>query len=65
MSDNKKAIVESKCTGCKYTLKLLIIGNSKVGKSALLTRFTTNEFSSQYAATIGVEFVLFIKIIGS
>nr|XP_019049392.1 hypothetical protein I302_03178 [Kwoniella bestiolae CBS 10118]OCF28322.1 hypothetical protein I302_03178 [Kwoniella bestiolae CBS 10118] len=39
-------------------LKLLLIGNSSVGKSSLLLRFTDNEFLSdeETAATIGVDF---------
>ena len=64
MSDNKEAIVKSKYDGYDYLFKVLIIGSSKVGKSALLTRFTTNEFYSQYIPTIRLYFVLFIIIIG-
>ncbi|WWC86413.1 uncharacterized protein L201_001290 [Kwoniella dendrophila CBS 6074] len=39
-------------------LKLLLIGNSSVGKSSLLLRFTDDEFLSdeETAATIGVDF---------
>ncbi|WWC66394.1 uncharacterized protein I206_100296 [Kwoniella pini CBS 10737] len=39
-------------------LKLLLIGNSSVGKSSLLLRFTDNEFltDEETAATIGVDF---------
>lgn len=38
------------------TLKLLIIGESGVGKSSLLLRFTDDLFDPQLAATIGVDF---------
>lgn len=38
------------------TLKLLIIGESGVGKSSLLLRFTDDLFDPQQAATIGVDF---------
>ena len=35
------------------TLKILIIGESGVGKSSLLLRFTEDLFDPQQAATIG------------
>jgi len=38
------------------TLKLLIIGESGVGKSSLLLRFTDDAFDAEQAATIGVDF---------
>ena len=37
-------------------IKLIIIGDSGVGKTNLLTRFTENKFSLESKATIGVEF---------
>ena len=37
-------------------LKLLIIGESGVGKSSLLLRFTDDAFDPEQAATIGVDF---------
>ncbi|KAL4369660.1 hypothetical protein GQ457_05G028970 [Hibiscus cannabinus] len=39
-----------------YLFKLVLIGDSGVGKSNLLTRFSKNEFSLQSKPTIGVEF---------
>uniref|UniRef100_A0A4W6BVS6 RAB18B, member RAS oncogene family n=1 Tax=Lates calcarifer TaxID=8187 RepID=A0A4W6BVS6_LATCA len=38
------------------TLKLLIIGESGVGKSSLLLRFTDDTFDPEQPATIGVDF---------
>ncbi|CAD7087282.1 unnamed protein product [Hermetia illucens] len=38
------------------TLKILIIGESGVGKSSLMLRFTNDEFDSEQALTIGVDF---------
>ncbi|XP_055337140.1 ras-related protein Rab-18-like [Paramacrobiotus metropolitanus] len=38
------------------TLKLLIIGESGVGKSSLLLRFADDTFDPELAATIGVDF---------
>ena len=37
-------------------LKILIIGESGVGKSSLLLRFTDDQFDPEMAATIGVDF---------
>ncbi|XP_057797550.1 ras-related protein RABA1f-like [Salvia miltiorrhiza] len=39
-----------------YLFKVVLIGDSGVGKSNLLSRFTKNEFSQQSKSTIGVEF---------
>ncbi|XP_047313328.1 ras-related protein RABA1g-like [Impatiens glandulifera] len=39
-----------------YLYKVVLIGDSGVGKSNLLTRFTRNEFSMDSKSTIGVEF---------
>jgi Ras-related protein Rab-18 len=38
------------------TLKILIVGESGVGKSSLLLRFTDDKFDQEMAATIGVDF---------
>jgi Ras-related protein Rab-11B len=35
---------------------LIIIGDSGVGKTNILSRFTTNTFNLEIKATIGVEF---------
>ncbi|XP_036448554.1 ras-related protein Rab-15-like isoform X2 [Colossoma macropomum] len=36
--------------------RLLLLGDSGVGKTCLLCRFTDNEFLSQHVSTIGVDF---------
>ena len=40
-----------------YKLKVVIVGDSGVGKSNLIKRFTTNEFNEHSKATVGVEFL--------
>ncbi|XP_047948467.1 ras-related protein RABA5e-like [Salvia hispanica] len=42
--------------GEEYLFKIVIIGDSAVGKSNLLSRYARNEFSLHTKATIGVEF---------
>jgi len=37
-------------------IKLIIIGDSGVGKTNILTRFTEGKFNLESKATIGVEF---------
>lgn len=39
-----------------YLFKIVLVGDSSVGKSNMLSRFTRNEFNLESKATIGVEF---------
>jgi GTPase SAR1 family protein len=39
-----------------YLFKIVLIGDSGVGKSNILSRFTRGEFSLESKSTIGVEF---------
>ena len=39
-----------------YILKILIIGDSSVGKSNILLRFSDNIFHETFLPTIGVDF---------
>ena len=40
-----------------YLFKLLLIGNTGVGKSSLLFRFSENQWEEKFIPTIGLDFV--------
>ena len=48
-----------------HTFRLLLVGDSGIGKSALLTRFAAETFNPEYTATVGVETVSIINSICS
>ena len=39
-----------------YTFKIVMIGDSGVGKSCILLRFADDKFNENFYATIGVDF---------
>ncbi|XP_078062349.1 ras-related protein Rab-13-like, partial [Mustelus asterias] len=39
-----------------YLFKLLLIGDSGVGKTCLIIRFADDNFNSTYISTIGIDF---------
>lgn len=43
-------------TDCDYFFKILVVGESSVGKSCLLLRFADDSFSDAFVTTIGVDF---------
>ncbi|KAG5469466.1 hypothetical protein LSCM1_02687 [Leishmania martiniquensis] len=46
----------SSSTGADKTIKVLLIGDSGVGKSSLLLSFTTGAFDENISSTIGIDF---------
>ena len=38
-------------------MRIILIGSAKIGKSKILQRYITNEFNSNYIATIGNIFI--------
>jgi len=48
-----------------HTFKVLLVGDSGVGKSSLLLRFATGEFEDDLQATIGVDFKSKIVTVGT
>ena len=43
-------------TGFQYVFKIIIVGNTGVGKSSLLLKYTRDIFTTNYEPTIGVDF---------
>lgn len=56
MSEFNATIYLLNCRCLDFLFKVVLIGDSGVGKSNLLSRFTRNEFNLESKSTIGVEF---------
>jgi small GTP-binding protein len=54
MSSNNK----NKSSDYQYIFKLILIGNSGVGKSSILQRYMNKTFEESYKCTIGVDFLM-------
>ncbi len=47
---------QKKNNDADYTVKIVIVGDSGVGKTNILYRFCDNEFKTTYVSTVGVDF---------
>jgi small GTP-binding protein len=45
----------SEVSNNEETIKIMILGNSSVGKTSFIIRFTKNKFDETYLATIGID----------
>ena len=54
---NTKTQIQQPNKKASKIIKILILGNSSVGKSSIVVRYTENKFYTTYLATIGVDFV--------
>ena len=52
----KQMIYNNQMDDSTYIFKILIIGDSSVGKSNILLRFTDGVFHETFLPTIGVDF---------
>ncbi|CAD1475845.1 unnamed protein product, partial [Heterotrigona itama] len=60
ISDDDENSVESRFTMAshkKLLLKVIILGDSGVGKTSLMNQYVSKKFSNQYKATIGADFL--------
>ena len=39
-----------------YCIKLIVIGDSDVGKTSILVKFTDEQFKSTHITTVGIDF---------
>jgi len=58
MSDDQKRESDSKSTLEDYDIKLkiMVLGESMVGKTCLITRYTNDKFGGRYLCTVGIDF---------
>ncbi|PON97570.1 Small GTP-binding domain containing protein [Trema orientale] len=55
-ADHQRYLQENGHEKIDYVFKVVVIGDSAVGKTQILSRFTKNEFCFDSKSTIGVEF---------
>ena len=55
---SQKGDIESKSTLEDYDIKLkiMVLGESMVGKTCLITRYTNDKFGGRYLCTVGIDF---------
>lgn len=54
--DPSRLVLSSQTGGFDAMFKLILIGNSGVGKSCIIKRIGSNSFSTDHEVTIGAEF---------
>ena len=64
IDDSNSSKNEDESEKSYLTFKIIVIGNSGVGKSSLLGRASKNIFNAEYKTTIGFEFITFKEKIG-
>ena len=55
-ADNKQFQKDAADQNFDYMFKLLIIGNSSVGKTSFLFRYADDSFTSAFVSTVGIDF---------
>lgn len=55
--NTQKKTTSRMSTRKKVLLKVIILGDSSVGKTSLMNQYVNKRFSNQYKATIGADFL--------
>lgn len=55
-NDSRQAPKDAADQNFDYMFKLLIIGNSSVGKTSFLFRYADDSFTSAFVSTVGIDF---------
>ena len=56
VTDGKAGVKDASDQNFDYMFKLLIIGNSSVGKTSFLFRYADDSFTSAFVSTVGIDF---------
>ena len=56
MSENVKMESENDFENFDLKLKVMVLGESMVGKTSLITRYTNEKFGGRYLCTVGIDF---------
>ena len=41
----------------EFNMKIIIVGNGRIGKTSMITRFVKGVYSDEYKKTLGVAFL--------
>ncbi|KAF5923172.1 hypothetical protein HPG69_012261 [Diceros bicornis minor] len=56
VTDGKAGVKDASDQNFDYMFKLLIIGNSSVGKTSFLFRYADDTFTPAFVSTVGIDF---------
>ncbi len=56
MSHQQRQHPHHRSKSSSYNLRIIVIGNSGVGKSSIVTRFAESEFDGEMVGTVGINF---------
>lgn len=56
VTDSKTGVKDASDQNFDYMFKLLIIGNSSVGKTSFLFRYADDTFTPAFVSTVGIDF---------
>ena len=56
VSRNDSTSTECETEPYDYKLKIMVLGESMVGKTSLITRYTNDKYGGRYLCTVGIDF---------